>query len=92
MNSKINPLTPDPRKLEGLALSLRSDSSQRSSIGLRSGLCRTVRFFHTKLAHPCLYGPCFVLWCPVMLEQEGFIPKLFPQSWEHEIVQNLLVC
>ncbi|KAK3521090.1 hypothetical protein QTP86_034715 [Hemibagrus guttatus] len=26
----------------------------------------------------------------VMLEQEGIIPKLFPQSWEHEIVQNVL--
>ncbi|KAK3524913.1 hypothetical protein QTP86_011514 [Hemibagrus guttatus] len=26
----------------------------------------------------------------VMLEQEGVIPKLFPQSWEHEIVQNVL--
>ena len=27
-----------------------------------------------------------------MLEQEGAIPKLFPQSWEHGIVQHLLVC
>ncbi|KAK3563926.1 hypothetical protein QTP86_006203 [Hemibagrus guttatus] len=26
----------------------------------------------------------------VMLEQEGAIPKLFPQSWEHEIVQYFL--
>ncbi|KAK3531195.1 hypothetical protein QTP70_015138 [Hemibagrus guttatus] len=26
----------------------------------------------------------------IMLEQEGVIPKLFPQSWEHEIVQNVL--
>ncbi|KAK3575358.1 hypothetical protein QTP86_025513 [Hemibagrus guttatus] len=23
-------------------------------------LCRPVKFLHTKLAHPCLYGPCFV--------------------------------
>ncbi|KAK3513131.1 hypothetical protein QTP70_003769 [Hemibagrus guttatus] len=53
-------------------------------------LCRTVKFLHTKLTHPCLYGPCFVHWCAVMLEQEGVIPKLFPQSWEHEIVQNVL--
>ena len=30
--------------------------------------------------------------CTVMLEQEGAIPKLFPQSWEHGIVQHLLVC
>ncbi|KAK3558422.1 hypothetical protein QTP86_018020 [Hemibagrus guttatus] len=26
----------------------------------------------------------------VMLEQEGVIPKLFPQSWEHKIAQNVL--
>lgn len=31
-------------------------------------------------------------WCAVMLEQEGAIPKLFPQHREHEIVQNTLVC
>ncbi|KAK3533131.1 hypothetical protein QTP70_008806 [Hemibagrus guttatus] len=54
-------------------------------------LCRPVKFLHTKLNHPCLYGPCFVHWCAVMLEQEVAIPKLFPQSWEHEIVQNVLV-
>ncbi|KAK3568010.1 hypothetical protein QTP86_028594, partial [Hemibagrus guttatus] len=53
-------------------------------------LCRPVKFLHTKLPHPRLYGPCFVHWCAVMLEQEGVIPKLFPQSWEHEIVQNVL--
>jgi len=53
--------------------------------------CRPVKFFHTKLTHSCLYGPCFVHWCSVKWEQEGAIPKLFPQSWEHEIVQNLLV-
>ncbi|KAK3536251.1 hypothetical protein QTP86_000154 [Hemibagrus guttatus] len=38
-------------------------------------LCRPVKFLHTKLTHPCLYGPCFVHWCAVMLEQEGVIPK-----------------
>ncbi|KAK3534563.1 hypothetical protein QTP86_016656 [Hemibagrus guttatus] len=42
-----------------------------------------VKFLHNKLPHPCLYGPCFVHWCTVMLEHEGAIPKLFPQSWEH---------
>ena len=31
------------------------------------------------------------LWTGVMLEKEEAIPKLFPQSWEHGIVQNLLV-
>ena len=34
-------------------------------------LCRPVKFIHTKLSHPCLYAPCFVHWCTVMLEQEG---------------------
>jgi len=53
--------------------------------------CRPVKLLHTKLAHPCLYGPCFVHWCAVMLEQEGAFPKLLPQSWEDEIVQNVLV-
>uniref|UniRef100_A0AAR2L7V5 Junction plakoglobin n=1 Tax=Pygocentrus nattereri TaxID=42514 RepID=A0AAR2L7V5_PYGNA len=37
--------------------------------------------------NPCVYGPCFVHWCAVIWA----VPKLFPQSWEHEIVQNLLV-
>ena len=37
-------------------------------------------------------GSSMSLWTTVMLEQEGAIPKLFPQSWEHEMVQNLLVC
>lgn len=28
-------------------------------------------------------------WCAITLEKEGAIPKLFPQSREHEIVKNL---
>ena len=55
-------------------------------------LCRPVKFLHPKLAPPCLYGPCFVHWWAVMLEQGGAVPKLLPQSWEHEIVQNVLLC
>ena len=55
-------------------------------------LCRPVKFLHPKLAHPCIYGPCLVHWCTVMLEQEGAHPKLSLQNWEHEIVQNVLVC
>lgn len=47
-----------------------------------------VNFLHTKLAHSCVHGPCFVHWCAVMSKKEGAIPKL-TQSWEHEIV---LVC
>ena len=30
-----------------------------------------------------------LLYALVMLEQEGAIPKLFPHSWEHGIVQHL---
>ncbi|KAI4874159.1 hypothetical protein NFI96_015523 [Prochilodus magdalenae] len=55
-------------------------------------LCRPVQFLHTRLAHPCLYGVCSVHWCAVMLEQEGAVPKLSPQSWEDGMVQSLLVC
>uniref|UniRef100_A0A667XDP1 Niban apoptosis regulator 2b n=1 Tax=Myripristis murdjan TaxID=586833 RepID=A0A667XDP1_9TELE len=54
-------------------------------------LCRPVKFIHTRLCHPCLYGPCFVHWCTVMLEEEGARSKLFPQGWEHGIVRNVLV-
>ena len=28
---------------------------------------------------------CFVLWCTVMLEEEGASSKLFPQSWSMEL-------
>lgn len=42
-------------------------------------------FFHTKLAYPCLYEPYFV-------HCEQVFPKLFLQHWEHEIVQNILLC
>ena len=47
---------------------------------MRSGLCRPVKFILTKLPHPCLYGPCFVHWCSVMLEQEGA-----SQSCSHKV-------
>lgn len=42
--------------------------------------------------HPGLQGPCFVHGCTAMLEEEGTSSKLFPQSREHGIVQNALVC
>ena len=64
---------------EGLALSLCSNSSQRCSMGLRSGLCAG----HT-LSSMSLWS-CFVLWCTVMLEEEGASSKLFPQSWSMEL-------
>lgn len=44
---------------EGLACNLCSSSSQRCSMGLRSGLCAG-QIFNTKLIQPFLYGPCFV--------------------------------
>ncbi|KAK6322617.1 hypothetical protein J4Q44_G00074090 [Coregonus suidteri] len=44
-------------------------------------LCRPVKFFHTDLDKPFLYGPRFV-----MLKQEGPSPKLLPQSWKHRII------
>uniref|UniRef100_A0A673A7D4 Ig-like domain-containing protein n=1 Tax=Sphaeramia orbicularis TaxID=375764 RepID=A0A673A7D4_9TELE len=44
------------------------------------------------LCPPCPNGPCFVHWCTVMLEEEGASSKLFPQSWECGIVQNVLFC
>lgn len=40
----------------GLALSLCSHSSQRCSIELRP-----VKFIHTTICHPCLYGPGLTL-------------------------------
>lgn len=60
------------------------------SVGLRSRLA--VKFFYTKLSHPCLYGHCFVHWCALVLEQEWAIPKQFPQCRENKIVQNASVC
>ena len=74
---------------EGLALILHSSSSRRCSIGLRSGLCAGQSSSST--SNSMSLWTCFVHWCTVILEQEGAIPKLFPQSWEHEIVQHLLV-
>jgi hypothetical protein len=41
----------------GLARSRLSNSSQRVEV---RALCRPVKFFHTDLDKPFLYGPCFV--------------------------------
>jgi hypothetical protein len=46
-------------------------------------LCRPVKFFHTDLDKPFLYGPRFVHRGIVMLNQEIAFPKLLPQSWKH---------
>lgn len=42
------------------------------------------------LASALLGRLCFVYCCAVMLEQEGAIFKLLPQSLEHENYQNAL--
>ena len=39
-------------------------------------LCRPVKFFHTNLNKPFLYGPRFVHRGIVMLKQERAFPKL----------------
>ena len=49
-------------------------------------LCRPVKFFHTDLNKPFLYGPRFVHWGIVMLKQERAFPILLPQCWKHRIV------
>ena len=73
----------------GLVRSRHSNSSQRCSMGLRSGLCRgqsssstpiSTNHFCMDLAL-CLYGPGIV-----MLKQERAFPKLLPQSWKHRII------
>ena len=55
-------------------------------------LCRPVKFFHTDLDKPFLYGPRFVREGIVMLKQERTFPKLLPQSWKYRIVLNVIVC
>jgi hypothetical protein len=49
-------------------------------------LFRAVKFFHTDLDKPFLYGPHFMDRGIVMLKQERAFPKLLPQSWKHRIV------
>lgn len=43
-------------------------SSQKCSIE-----CKPVKFIHTKVSHPRLYGPCFVHWHTFMSEEVGAI-------------------
>lgn len=59
--------------------SLCSNSSQRCSGGLGSGFCAGQSSFATSLW-------TFVLWCTLVVEEA--ITNLFPQSWEHKVVQN----
>ena len=49
-------------------------------------LCRPVKFFHTKLDKPFLYGQRFIHGGIVMLKQERAFHNLLPQSWKHRIV------
>jgi len=68
---------------EGLAHSLLSNSSQSRSIRSRSGLCAGQSSSSTP--NQLIMSLWTLLW-------NRNIPKLFPQSWEHEIVQHVLVC
>ena len=70
----------------GLAHSRRSNSSQLCLMGLRSGLCRPVKFLHTDLDKPFMYGPRFVQRGVVMLEEERAFPNQLPQIWKHRIL------
>ena len=49
-------------------------------------LCRLVKFFHTNLDKPFIFGHRFVHRGIVMLKQERAFPKLLPQSWKNRIV------
>ena len=49
-------------------------------------LCRPVKFFHTDLDKPFLYGSSFVHGGIVTLKEERAFPKLLPQSWKHRII------
>ncbi len=40
-----------------------------------SALCGPVKFFHTKLIQPCLYGPCFVYWRTTSWNRKGPSPN-----------------
>ena len=77
---------------EGLALSLHSNSSQRCSIRLRSGLCAGQSSSSTPNSLIHVFMDLALCTGAVMLEQERAIPNLFPQSWERGIVQHLSVC
>ena len=63
----------------GLAHSQRSNSSQRCSMVLRSGLCAGQSSSSTPISdlhNPFLYRPCFVHGSFVMLKQETVATKL----------------
>ena len=55
-------------------------------------LYRPVKFFHTDLDKPFMYGLRFVHGGIVMLKQKRAFPKLLPQSWKNRIVENVIVC
>jgi hypothetical protein len=53
-------------------------------------LCRPVKFFHTNIDKPFLYGPRFIHDSIVMLKQERAFPKLLSQSFTKLEAQNRL--
>jgi hypothetical protein len=52
-------------------------------------LCRPVKFFHTDLDKPFLYGPHFELEGIVMLKQE--LPQTVATNLDQRIIQNVIV-
>ena len=73
----------------GLAHSRWSYSSQRGSMGLRSGLCAGQSSYFTPILtnHFCmdliLCMGALSFW---ILKQERALPKLLPQSWKHRTI------
>ena len=63
----------------GMALGQCSNLSQRCSNGVRA-LCGKVKFFHTDLDKPFLFGPRFVHGGIIKLKPERASHKLLTQS------------
>lgn len=72
---------------EGLVCPFHEEISKVLCLVEVSTLNISVKFFHIKLSHPCLYGLslCTVYFHSVMSER-----WLFPPSLAHEIAQNVL--
>ena len=69
----------------GLARSRRSDSSQRCSMGLRSGLVAGQSSSSVSTNHLCM-DLALCTGGILMLKQERAFTKLLPQSWKHRII------
>lgn len=65
---------------EGLAVSIHPNSSKSLLSGWDQDFAG--KFFHTKLACLCLYGPCLVHWCIVCCHKAGSMKLYGTNSWE----------